>query len=562
MPELGETWCLIDSRPFIEGVVIATGPSMIRLADRYGRRITVPSMTWQQNWRLVAPPPSPRAQCHKCTQAAYFRFAAWDSLIWSCEEHLPYGSAARLPGDSSTARPPQQDFTCPKCHSSKTRQVPVIIALPKQRSTIQCACEECLQQWVPLLSLGLSDDGVRLAEDLHEVMEHQSLVQIKIGFTAYRNLCRTLNMGDVGHLRGVPVQMDPTLGDLLTLVLSNDKTERPLPPAPATASLQTVLCLPFRVLEILPASEWRRRTPDGRTALTCTVTSAAEEVLYSVSGQTRRQTRLEFLRYWLPGGPMDRPTEASIWMRRETGHVIQVLEATAIQAAHQQVHYVSPDGQRETTPLRTFQRLYRELPSPPEDQLWHSQGTLYGVERVGNLCCLRPFWPIASPPTTVMDAETLYSTCQPLLFSDNVNVTVDHRLTILSSGSEWLNKSSPNEAVTVQDVAVVEGSGSKYVRFLAPGREALSILEARVFCERYDYRTPMPPCRVGETWVSLGDPSRRCLIRKEDEPPFCVATVEWQDGELETLSHERLTSEFERLDIQSYWERLNADDTY
>lgn len=245
-------------------------------------------------------------------------------------------------------------------------------------------------------------------------------------------------------------------------------------------------------------------------------------------------------------------------MHRETTHFVQVLEGTAIHAAHQQVHYLNYKGQRETTALRTFRRLYRELPTPPEDHLWYSNGVLYEVDRIGSTCHLRPVRPGDATPPTGMNAQTLYSTCRPLVFSEQV--TLNPTLAI-RSGSTWLNKSSPSgETVTVKDVGIVESSGPKYVRFTQQNGDA-SMLEVGIFCDHYEYLPPPPPCQVGETWVSLTDPTRQCVIRKDDNPPLSQATVQWRDGELEVLSHEKLTSEYEKLDIRSYWELLDSDDS-
>jgi hypothetical protein len=175
-----------------------------------------------------------------------------------------------------------------------------------------------------------------------------------------------------------------------------------------------------------------------------------------------------------------------------------------------------------------------------------------------------------------MDAQTLYSTCRPLVFSELVTihqaspsdvVLVTLRdgsawldVQTIRSGSRWLNKSSPEETITVKDIGILDSSRPpRYVRFEAKG-SSLTILEAEEFCQRYELLPEPPPCQVGETWVTLGEPRRQCTIRKADNLPLRQATVEWKDGFTEIVSHERLVSECEKLDTRSYWEMLDSED--
>jgi hypothetical protein len=525
---------------------------MVRLVDRFGRRVAIPTSSGWGNWRFSHPAP-PARLCHQCPQLAYFRFIDWDTaVLWSCEDHLPHGIRAYLPNETPNPQSQGVGVACPKCRSTQIKVEGARLSLPNGRSTIRCACEKCLVAWSPLISFGMSDDGATLAADLHRLLESDSsIVEIRVGFTTYRNLCRSLNMGNVSHLRGVPVRSDSELGDLLTYVFSRhggleasiDSLEQAVDAQRPTVQF----CDSFKPLDVIPGSVWRR----NQGLLTCSVLrELAGEVVYQISGSNRvaTQSLTEFRRYWMPG-EASFPRETSVWIHRETEQCIQVLVATPTQAANQQVHYVTLSGQHETTPLRTFQRLYRELPSPPEDHIWFWEGGLFQAERRGDSVHLQPLSP--STPPAVLRTATLYSVCQPLAFTES---TFNVR-----SGTRWINKQESETSVIVLDIGVVYATPSYYVRFTqADGRLAIEALDA--FCRTYEYPQPPAPCRKGETWVSLDDSTRQCIILKEDEAHLSQATVEWRDGRVEVLPHERLIAEYSRLDVRSYWQMLDNDD--
>lgn len=559
MPEIGETWSFLDAGTShrVEAVLIATGPTTVRLVDHFGRRISVPTSSLSNNWQLVSPVPSNAVRCHKCTQLAYFRFIDWDlAHMWTCEEHLPHGSRAYFPGETPSAESPGLGMACPQCGSTQIKIERTRLALPDNRSTVRCVCDQCQAAWSPLISMGMSDDGARLAADLHRLIESgPSVVEIRIGFTTYRNLCRSLNMGDVAQLMGVPVVRDSTLGDLLTNVFSKrggleasvDNLVQAL-----EAQRPPQFCDSFKPLEVTPGSIWRRRTDDGQGSLPCSVISAVVgEVVYQIANINRvvTQNLREFLRYWTPGDHEAHPRETSIWVHRLSMQCIQVLVATTTQAANQQVRYVTSSGQHETTPLRTFQRLYRELPSPPEDHVWHREGNLFEVERRGDSVHLQPLSALGA--ANVVKTSSLYLDCQPLVFTESV--------AHIRCGTRWVNKSGPPTSVLVLDIGVVCQTPLVYVRFRrTDGTHGID--DVNVFCGAYEYHPPPAPCRKGETWFSLKDSTRQCMILEADEGHLSQATVEWRGGEVEVMPHERLITEHRKLDVRSYWQMLDNED--
>lgn len=558
MAELGETWSYLDAGTSkrVEAVVIATGPSIVRLVDRFGRRITFPTSSFSSSLQRVRPSPSSLIRCHKCTQLAYFRFIDWDmSHVWSCEDHLPHGIPAYFPGETPSPASPGLGMACPRCHSTGVAVEATRVPLPRQRSTIRCACENCHVLWSPLISAGMSDDGATLAADLRQLIEGDpSLVEVRVGFTTYRNLCRTLNMGNVTHLMGVPVSEDSTLGDLLSFAFSRrGSLEASFDSLIQIVEAQRPLaqfCTAFRPVEVVAGSVWHRLTTHGIGTLTCHVISeVAGEVTYELtdSGRGSTQNLRDFRTCWAPGDAQSQPRETSVWTHRETGLVIQVLVATPTQAANQQVHYVTSAGRHETTPLRTFQRLYRELPSPPEDHIWSWQEGLFEVERRGDSAHLQPL--SASGAPAVLKTATLYSTCRPLVFTQFI--------TNVRRGMRWIHKCNPAASVIVVDIGAVQATLQQYVLFRgADATRGIEGLEA--FCDAYEYQPPPPPCRAGETWVSLKDSTRQLTICHEDAPSD-QALVEWRDGTTDVLPYERLVAEYRKLDIRSYWQMLDDE---
>ena len=220
MPELGETWSVMETEGDhgrLEAVVIATGPTMVRLVTRSGRRITFPASRWETTWSFVHAPPAESQQCSSCRQSAFFRHTVGGETIWVCEDHVPHGARAYFPGDAPG--PPGFGLTCPQCESNRVEVDSRLITLSGTRVTTRCTCGECQCCWSALVGRGLGDDGTILAGDLTRmIQENPSISEVWLGFVAYRNLCRAVGMGDVAHIRGVPLHSMPSLADALAVV--------------------------------------------------------------------------------------------------------------------------------------------------------------------------------------------------------------------------------------------------------------------------------------------------------------------------------------------------------
>lgn len=564
MPELGETWSVADSASGkrSEAVVIATGPTMIRLVGRSGRRLTFPTGSWSGIWQFVHAPPAPPQTCHQCPQTAYFRFIGWDGTpVWTCEDHLPHGVLAHFPGDLPTANA-RFEMRCPRCAGPQVTQSPSPLVLPNQRSTTNFVCGACSARWSPLISRGLGDDGAILAADLHQMIETDAAIsEIWIGFVAHRNLCRALSMGNVPHVHGVPIHMRVDLGDLLTLVFS--KTESPSDDV-GDALLYAVqavrpgrFAFGFQPIDIRVSSRWMRRSNSSGRGVFCIVLAVeGDTVRFGVPGRIGDcfESRKDFLTHWTPNARQatDRPRETSIWKHQETDHLVQVIEATTTQMANSQIPYVLFGGQRETTPLATFYRLYREIPTPPEDHIWCRERQLFEVERKDRLSLVRPCpsWEAATiTEPQEIESATLYSLYEPLVFIDGV--------ACLRGGTWWSSPASP-ENVLIVDLGTLWGDSMTFVRFSRAG--VVHIREASSFRAEYTYCPPKSACEVGETWISREHPDRQGLILKNIEPDCEWVTLRWNDGVEDTLSHDDLVASYRRLDVRTYWEMLDIGD--
>jgi len=360
-----------------------------------------------------------------------------------------------------------------------------------------------------------------------------------MGYSSYRSLCRALNMGNVAHIHGVPLCMDPQVGELLTFAFYRVGRSEQHSGAPLH------FCEDFAPASVLPGSHWRR----WEGLPTCTVTSVGDHgVVYDSAENRPRSMELPaFLRNWAPHEAV--PRETSVWLHRETRQVVQVLEATLVHAHHGQVHYVTSENRRETTPAQTFQRVYRQLPSPPEDHLWQLGDTLFQASRAGDRVQLQPIWPADATPLTLRSAD-LYLRAEAVTFGD---IAFPVR-----RGSEWINKQT-NATCRVLDIGSLRAEGAtRYVRVDRGGCEHLEALD--YFLGRHSLAPSPPPCKTGETWVHVSDTTRRCVIRKEGAPPLSQAVVVWTDGTVGYLPHESFSTEYTKLDTLSYWQLLDAED--
>lgn len=226
MPELGETWSMnttlvaaTGASERLEAIILATGPSRIRLVTRAGRRITAPLSSWDHVWHFVRAAPSTRRNCERdgCTQEAYFRYYLGKAeLHWACEDHLPHGITAQFPGDPDD--PTDRSLSCVFCGSTVTQGA---VLRHYEWTSVSHRCSGCHAQWYPLISRGLGDDGTILAQDIHGLKTLTSIafLEVRMGYRSYRDLCRALGVGSTQHIGGLPIIHDPRLEDQLTLAM-------------------------------------------------------------------------------------------------------------------------------------------------------------------------------------------------------------------------------------------------------------------------------------------------------------------------------------------------------
>jgi hypothetical protein len=425
-----------------------------------------------------------------------------------------------------------------------------------------------------LVGRGLGDDGATLAGDLALMIENDpSISEAWLGFVAYRNICRAMGMGDVAHIHGIPLQSKSGLADMLTLVLSVASPEQTMNMIAGEQS--PLFGLQFPTLDIGIGSSWKRRSFPPQRETFCTIFSAdADHVTFGLIGANTEYLNYyalraheagppmtlsvpAFLLYWTPNVLLtERPREWTIWQHVETREIVQVTPGTRTQSSNNQVSYFTPDGRREATPIVTFYRLYRELPTPPERHIWHQHGQLFTVERTEKSLTLHPYAAHEGSSragvreTTSADFYELY---EALVFEDQL-VTFHADKVVLRKNARWHLKSDPDHSVTIVDIGRV--GSADYVRFTDTD---LRVEELTHFLAEFVHIGIELPCRVGETWVGLTEPSRQGVILEVDTT-FGRATLRLEDGSEVAISRDTLSSQFRKLDIRSYWEILDSDD--
>lgn len=567
MPDLGETWSVMESdgdRGRLEAVVIATGPTMVRLVTRSGRRITFPTGRWEVAWTLVHPSPEEPQRCSQCRQTAFFRHTVSGETVWVCEDHVPHGARAYFPGD--TPGPAGLGLSCPRCESTSVDVDPRLIALSGSRATTQATCKDCRCSWSTLVGRGLGDDGAVLAGDLVRVIEDDpSVSEVWLGFVAYRGLCRAIGMSDVAHIHGVPIHEKPALADALTFVFfaPDAGPTRPV----VTGERPPPFGCQFPGREIPIGSLWKRRTLAKDRDLTCRVMSADNDhhVTFRIITHRHEDQRpaatlpvAEFNRYWTPNTPLTEPPRAwTIWQHLETGQLVQVTPGTPTQTANNQVSYVTPDTRRETTPIVTFYRLYRELPTPPDNHVWHRNGQLFVGEAKGERITIHPY-PVHEDQSGVHTVTTavFYGLYKPLVFEDGL--LVHHPVsTIIQRDARWFLKSDRNYSAFIVDIGRVN-DGTDYVRYNnGDGFHAKELLEFLALFEQPE--PPHIPCKAGETWIDLEDSKREVSIERVDSAHRKVV-LRWASGVMTTVGVEQLVTQYRKLDVRSYWEILDSED--
>lgn len=564
MPELGETWSAteMDGRGSnrTEAVLIATGPTMVRLVTRTGRRITLPTRSLDLIWSRVQGPPTEPRPCLSCRQAAFFRHTVGGDIVWVCEDHLPHGAMAYFPGD--TPGPAGLEIACPSCESTQVTTEPSLLPLPRDRATTRMTCARCQCRWSPLIARGLGDDGTVLMGDLHQMIEGDSSIsEIWVGFVAYRNLCRAIGMGDLGHVHGVPIRSHSTLADALTLVFSNPRGNLEDTEALAGVSVPR-FGVRFPEFDVHPGSVWKRRAICAKREIFCSVRSVEGcQVTFEITGSQIEMTLDAdgFLLYWAPHIRQTQcPANWTIWRHLETRQLVQVTTGTSTQILNGQVSYFTSDGRREATPIATFHRLYQELPAPPEGHIWCKGDELFEVDRVDDEVSVCPYGlheePLAQP--RLVKIRTFYAEYDPLLLVDELEDEGLGFESSLRTGARWRNREDLSTTIVLDKGRV---GAKSYVRFLVGAM--LHIMEQASFLSGFEhFPVPLPYC-IGETWVSLQDPSRSGVIVDTRVAPSGYLFIRWVDDDSVTLlSLQALTSQYRRLDVRSYWEILDEDE--
>jgi len=549
----------------LEAVVIATGPTMVRLVTRSGRRITFPSGRWEVAWSFVHPPPAEPRLCSHCRQAAFFRHTVGGDIAWVCEDHVPHGARAYFPGDAPG--PPTVGLSCPRCESTTVEVDAKLIELAGTRTTTRSTCGRCRCSWATLVGRGLGDDGTVLAGDLTRlIQEDPSASEVWLGFVAYRNLCRAICMGDVAHIHGVTLHSKPALADALTVVFFGTDTE--LVRATTTSERPPAFGAQFPSDGEIPiGSLWKRRRSDWGRELTCRVVSDDNRHHVTLRVLARRAEDMQpvvtlpvetFHLYWTPNVPLTEcPRPWTVWQHIETGQVVQVTPGTPTQAANHQVSYFTADGLRETTPVVTFYRLHHELPAPPQGHIWCRDGSLFVAQLTDGGVTVHPY-AVHEPsshisPRAVTFAE-FYSQYVPLVFEDEL-IVYDQEV-FVQRDTRWTLKANPDVAAFIVDVGRARHA-SDYVRF--NNDAGLHVQELLSFLSEYELPPRAIPCQVGETWVGLEDPKREVTIARVD-PAFGKVVIRWESDVSTTLNVEELVTQFRKLDVRSYWEILDSDE--
>jgi hypothetical protein len=396
------------------------------------------------------------------------------------------------------------------------------------------------------------------------IREDPSVSEVWLGYVAYRNLCRAIGMGDVSHMQGVPLRCRSSMADALTVVFYEQSA------APGRSAVASDGPPPFGVQfpsrEIAIGSLWKRRSREWGRDQVCRVLSSANEhhVTFRVvtpPDETRPAltASLEnFHVYWTPDVQLrDCPRAWTIWQHLETDQVVQVMPGTPTQIANNQVAYFTPDGRRETTPVVTFHRLYRELPAPPTGHIWCRDDCLFTVELHDGEATAHPYTVHEESRQAISSAlgcAAFYATYKPLTFEDELVVLYPEAL--VQRDARWGSKADPNYSAFIIDIGRVS-DGADYVRF--NNDAGLHVMELRKFLSEFELPPQPIPCEVGETWVDLVDPKRQGVIAKVD-PARGQVVMHWDARAETTYSVEALLHQFRKLDVRSYWEILDSED--
>lgn len=584
MPELGETWSMGEMAAAatgatgrLEAIVIATGPSRIRLITRTGRRITAPVSSWERVWHFVREAPVRLQPCERerCSQEAFFRYHLSPGRVsWVCEDHLPHGVSALFPGDRNELAEPR--LSCVFCGGSVTQGDVIQLY---ERATVTHECGQCKARWCPLVSRGLGDDGTLLAQDIHGLRTLTTLpfIEVRMGYRSYRDLCRALGVGNTQHVDGLPIIQDHRLEDQLTLAIQHRAERQDSAPPPQRPPAATHF--EARSPSLDPESTWRRRRPGSQVVVKiASVEETAEgprvHYTYLAGGDICNtyeedplvQTRADFLRYWAPldeyiaGDTSLHPHPGTIWCHIKSRQIVEIKLPTTTQVANGQVSYVTVNGSSEATSLKTFRSWYCEVPMPPEDHYWvrPSSPEVFEVTRRGDVIYLHDprglavDLPRLSLPAFLQLYDALYFFSR---YDDrNVHLAADDPKGALVAGHEWQDSQG---TVVVLDVGLT-CSGSEFVRYKRLDVE--SLMPVNEFIASFRYEEPPAPCAEGETWVHRDNDEITVIIVEVRSLRGVVNIEEQQSTHRYEIRVSELLRYYRRLNIRSYWDLLEAED--
>lgn len=185
----------------------------VRLVNRLGRAIVIPTRSFLQTWRYVH-----EAITHDCgysnrpqgcDRRASLQVNDRSGWAWVCDRHLPVGHQALLPFDMPVDRDnlTTLENQCPRCNTAMTApgsgtEVDTETGVVVQR------CGRCGSQWVSLMGRGEIDDGLSLCEQITDAAEalHGRVANVSaiVGFNAWASIRRIIQ--PASHVAGTPLR--------------------------------------------------------------------------------------------------------------------------------------------------------------------------------------------------------------------------------------------------------------------------------------------------------------------------------------------------------------------
>lgn len=249
------------------------------------------------------------------------------------------------------------------------------------------------------------------------------------------------------------------------------------------------------------------------------------------------------------------PNHETFWRKVVTNEVVRILPPMP-GSNPQVVRYQKRDSTVETFPLKAFQRLYKELPSPVRGY-WVKDGKLYkpvslqGVDYENAQVTLVD----ELEQTHVKSLFEMLSTYDPMFFTEEASKEIaDINLPLIAQAS-WTGPRG--ETAVIQDFGNAEGQ--TYVRFT---QEAIPmILPLKDFLDRY--QGPQPPCQIGEEWrrkSQKGEETLDTIYRvTQVSQRYSLVTLRGPGPEDTYLGFISFLRDYEKLERKRLFELLEDD---